>query len=340
MTSQLQLSARDRVMVLAPHPDDETLAAGDLIRSALVAGAALCVLFATDGDNNPWPQRWIEKRWRIGPRERARWGARRRQEALAALAQLGVPTPQHVAAFLGWPDQGLTALLMRDDRALDELAAAIAAFAPTHLAMPALRDRHPDHGALHVLAELARWRSGVECQRLAYLVHGTEGQESTRTLRLDVPDPGAKVRAMEAHASQLALSRRRLLGIAARANRFELVEPARLPAVRELHLPRAASRRRHALLLLAATGHAIERVRVAVPLAEGDVTVESSGGFRWRIRFEGTVRIAWPDALLPQMVFAKLHRCDPRLLIFDKEPWRRDGELASRQESASGCRVT
>lgn len=337
MTSPLQLSAQDRVLVLAPHPDDETLAAGDLIQSALAAGAALCVLFATDGDNNPWPQRWIEKRWRIGPRERARWGARRRQEALAALAQLGVPAPRHVATFLGWPDQGLTALLMRDDRAVEELAAAIAAFAPTHLAMPALRDRHPDHGALYVLAELALWRSGVECRRLAYLVHGTEEQESTRTLRLDVPDPGAKVRAMEAHASQLVLSRKRLLGIAARANRFELVEPVRLPAMRELQLPRLASRRRHALLLLATTAHGIERVHVAVPLAEGDVTVESSGGFRWRIRFAGTVRITWPDALVPEMVFAKLHRRDPRLLIFDEEPWRRDGELASGQAPVSEC---
>src|SRR5229473_1437708 len=95
-----------RVMVLAPHPDDETLVTGGLLQQAVAAGAAVRVIFATDGDNNPWPQRVIERRWRITPADRARWGTRRRGEALAALTCLGVPTES--AVFLGYPDQGLT----------------------------------------------------------------------------------------------------------------------------------------------------------------------------------------------------------------------------------------
>ena len=54
MPVSLPSSAQDRLLVVAPHPDDETIAAGGLIQSALHAGAAVRVLFATDGDNNPW----------------------------------------------------------------------------------------------------------------------------------------------------------------------------------------------------------------------------------------------------------------------------------------------
>ncbi len=96
-----------RVMVFAPHPDDETLATGGLLQQIVAAGGAARVIFATDGDNNPWPQRVIEHRWQLEAADRARWGARRRAEALAALACLGV-SANHTR-FLGYPDQGLTA---------------------------------------------------------------------------------------------------------------------------------------------------------------------------------------------------------------------------------------
>src|SRR5712692_789971 len=100
-----------RVMVLAPHPDDETLATGGLLQQAVSAGAAVRVLFVTDGDNNPWPQRAVERRWQIGSTARARWGERRRGEALAALACLGVAADS--ASFLGHPDHSALAVFVR-----------------------------------------------------------------------------------------------------------------------------------------------------------------------------------------------------------------------------------
>jgi LmbE family N-acetylglucosaminyl deacetylase len=69
------------------------------------AGAAICVVYITDGENNPWPQRCLSRRWRLNPRDRQRWAKLRRREALAALGVLGV-SPED-ARFLGWPDQGL-----------------------------------------------------------------------------------------------------------------------------------------------------------------------------------------------------------------------------------------
>jgi hypothetical protein len=65
MTRPLTFTAADRLLVFAPHPDDETIATGELIQLARASGAVVHVVFATDGDNNPWPQRWCERRLHI-----------------------------------------------------------------------------------------------------------------------------------------------------------------------------------------------------------------------------------------------------------------------------------
>ena len=81
MPSSFTLSPQDRVLVFAPHPDDEALGCGGLIQQAVELGAEVRVIFQTDGDNNPWPQRYVEQRWTIDASCRQRWGARRRLEA-------------------------------------------------------------------------------------------------------------------------------------------------------------------------------------------------------------------------------------------------------------------
>src|SRR5437016_12191020 len=78
----------DRLLVLAPHPDDESLAIGGLLRLARAVGASVRVIYLTSGENNPWAQRACERRWRIGFVERQRWGRRREGETLASLARL------------------------------------------------------------------------------------------------------------------------------------------------------------------------------------------------------------------------------------------------------------
>jgi N-acetyl-1-D-myo-inositol-2-amino-2-deoxy-alpha-D-glucopyranoside deacetylase len=59
MSNSLALAGSDRLLILAPHPDDESIATGGLIQVARGVGAAVRVIVLTDGDNNPWPQRWI-----------------------------------------------------------------------------------------------------------------------------------------------------------------------------------------------------------------------------------------------------------------------------------------
>src|SRR6266576_3850700 len=116
-------NAASRLMLIAPHPDDEALACSITLHRVVRAGGAIRVIYATDGDDNPWPQRVLERKWRLNAADRKRWGKLRRAEALAALRALGVRASD--ARFFALPDQGLTNLLMRDCRATLERFAAM-----------------------------------------------------------------------------------------------------------------------------------------------------------------------------------------------------------------------
>src|SRR5467141_2591972 len=89
MMSAPIFTSDSRLMLIASHPDDEALACSIILQRAVSAGAAIHVLYATDGDDNPWPQRVLERKWRLDATDRRRWGQLRRTEALAALRILG-----------------------------------------------------------------------------------------------------------------------------------------------------------------------------------------------------------------------------------------------------------
>jgi LmbE family N-acetylglucosaminyl deacetylase len=322
MMTPLQFASGDRLLVFAPHPDDETLATGELIQSALASGAAVRVVFATDGDNNPWPQRWLERRWSIGAAERARWGTRRRDEAGEALTRLGIDCRTGVR-FLGWPDQGLTEALLRDDDAIDLLGQEICTFAPTHVAMPALADRHPDHSALRVMLELALLRSGSTSLRLGYVVHGTRSAAARRCVPADAGRQTRKQYALQAYVSQMSLSGRRLSTLAEQAEEFEIAETSmKVPdGGSTIRIPRSAgwgTRQRHDILLVIATAQETLRFRVPVETVSGGapgsvLAIEATPeAFNATLPFLATPLVA---------VFAKVHRKGPRLVIFDRQPW-------------------
>jgi LmbE family N-acetylglucosaminyl deacetylase len=330
MTAPIPFCADDRLVVFAPHPDDETLAAGELIQCALAAGAVVHVVFATDGDNNPWPQRWLERRLRIGLSERQRWGARRRREAVQALAVLGLHDGESMR-FLGWPDQGLTDSLMSDDRAVDELVGILASFAPTHLAMPTLADRHPDHSALRVMLELALLRTDADCVRLGYVVHRATGNAPSAS-----PDPERRQRkqaAMAAYVSQMSLSARRLRELATRDETFDIAgqmaksmtDPP--PTLRIPRLQDGVFSRRHELLLIVASTSQVLRWRVTLPA----LSAEEVGNRAPAITIE-RASDAWIVSL-PAIgfsagaVFAKIHRSQPRVMIFDRQRWSGTADL-------------
>src|SRR6059058_480629 len=92
-----------RLMLIAPHPDDEALACSIILQRAVRTDAPIRVVYATDGDDNPWPQRVLD-------------------------------VSASSVRFLALPDQGLTDLLKCDCRsALERFRAVIRNWSPTHL---------------------------------------------------------------------------------------------------------------------------------------------------------------------------------------------------------------
>ena len=215
------ISEQTRLLVVAPHPDDETIATGLLMQQVRAAGGEVRILLLTGGDNNPWPQRWLERRLWIGAAARRRWGQRRHAEMLQALACLDLP--EQALHSMGWPDMGVTdALLSRTAQTVASVAEVIGAFQPNLVAMPSLNDRHPDHGSAHVLLRLAFAGRPVQPPWLAYLVHGKASHEVMPVLPCAVDQALKKCEALEAHRSQMALSGARMRRLAARPERFEV----------------------------------------------------------------------------------------------------------------------
>lgn len=216
-------------MLVAPHPDDESLACSIILQRAVAVGASVRIVYATDGDNNPWPQRALERKWRITSRDRERWGRLRRMEARAALRALGIARGH--ADFLGLPDQGLTRLLKCRGKATQSLFQhIIAAWKPTLLLGPSSDDTHPDHKTIGRLIHSLDNTLTDRLRSLAiwtYKVHGSRASFARKaTVITATPaESRRKLAAIQCHKTQLALSKGRFLAYAKRSEQFRRIHP-------------------------------------------------------------------------------------------------------------------
>ena len=209
-----------RTLILAPHPDDDVIAAGGLMQRVLESGGELAVVFVTDGENNPWPQRFLHRKIFLTDADRAAWGAMRRREALCSLARLGVP--EKSATFLAFPDQGIAARARRGENILREMVIKIVNdFRPTLIVSPSTFDQHSDHRAIAYYTH----RAAPQPDIATYVIHGKAPAGRERfTLELSACEQKRKLDAVECHESQLALSRARFLSYACRDEVFYRAE--------------------------------------------------------------------------------------------------------------------
>lgn len=208
------LQSDARILILAPHPDDECLGTGGLIQQALAKRANVKVIFITNGDNNPWPQRYLEKKWFIGADERVRWGQRRKIEAQNSLQILGGDKVAMV--FLGLPDAGILNLWREGDHSLlENLTNEFSAWQPTLLVLPSEFDRHSDHRATHLFGRTALAETSLKCPVLTYLIHRpwlmklTQKPKPQIKLELSATEQDKKLQAILCHQTQMALSQSR-----------------------------------------------------------------------------------------------------------------------------------
>jgi LmbE family N-acetylglucosaminyl deacetylase len=93
------------IVIVSPHPDDETLGTAGLIQYALANGVPVHVIFLTDGDAFKVGVARYYHEIRVQPDDYVRYGEMREAEARASLGSLGLPASD--ITFLGFPDQGL-----------------------------------------------------------------------------------------------------------------------------------------------------------------------------------------------------------------------------------------
>ena len=145
----MKITASDRILILAPHPDDELLSSFKLMRSCRQCGARVKVLFLTNGERNHLAHMRSEKKLFITSSGKKKYGLARRAEAEAVLQRIGPVESE----FWGLPDSGLMSALSRTDLPA-RFRGLLADFSPTIVVSPAPGDVHPDHSAAAVLAEM------------------------------------------------------------------------------------------------------------------------------------------------------------------------------------------
>ena len=97
-----------RLMVFAPHCDDETLGSAGLIQQTLAAGGHVEAVIITNGDGYPAAVERQQRVLKATPKEFIRFAALRQAESVNAMHSLGLD--QNRTLFLGYPDQGLSSL--------------------------------------------------------------------------------------------------------------------------------------------------------------------------------------------------------------------------------------
>jgi len=101
----------DRVLILAPHPDDEAIATSGVIQHCLQNHVPLKIVYFTNGDNNELSFVVYEKRLVFRKKAFVYMGEVRRKEAVRAMKYLGLG--EENLTFLGYPDFGTMEIFMR-----------------------------------------------------------------------------------------------------------------------------------------------------------------------------------------------------------------------------------
>jgi LmbE family N-acetylglucosaminyl deacetylase len=182
--------SKARWLVLAPHPDDETLGAGALISHTAAAGTLAAVAYLTDGTgSHPEGTRGL--------------AAARRAEARKAIHRLSGRTIP--IEWIGWKDahphgEGSAAF----DRDVKHLAALMRRQRIDAIAVTDISESHCDHVAAYRLAFAASRSARRSISLFTYHVWSEDLLRPARRLRTRPLAQGVRRLALQAHRSQLS----------------------------------------------------------------------------------------------------------------------------------------
>ena len=200
-TAFLPITSATSLLVVSPHPDDESLCCSGVIQRVLEAGGHVSIVWLTSGDGSELDLLVVEKSLFIRPRKLRDLAMRRMEESREAATILGVP--QDRLYFLGYPDRGILSIItdnyvtpyrskFTDATAVPYPTALSPGHAytgqnlehdfesvldrvhPTLVLAPSPRDSHPDHRATGVVAIRAMARRNELSKMRYWIVHGGE----------------------------------------------------------------------------------------------------------------------------------------------------------------------
>lgn len=212
------LDSSTSLLVVSPHPDDETLCCAGLIHRVLTAGGHVSVVWITSGDGSTLSMLFTEKSL-LKPVEKVHdLAAKRMLEARTATSILGVDHTQQY--FLGYPDGGILDLITTHrstalpakftgetrvpyseavfpghpytgDSLEKDFEAVLTRIQPNLILTPSPADTHPDHQATGILTRDVLTRRGELPKARFWIVHASEGWPTPRgylpTIPLNTP---------------------------------------------------------------------------------------------------------------------------------------------------------
>lgn len=177
-----------RMLVLAPHADDEVFGCGGAILRHASLGDAVHVIIASDGA------------FHAEAEQKASYVAVRQAESNAAASIMGYGPPE----YWGLPDRGIT----HGEPLIQRITTAIAAFRPDLVMAPSIFEVHPDHLALGTAALEAVRRHKPDQHPLSLAMYEVGVPMQRPNILLDISDLEArKQQAMACFASQLKTQR-------------------------------------------------------------------------------------------------------------------------------------
>ncbi len=223
--SELVFNKDDRIIVLAPHPDDEILGCAGILQKAQERNIPIQIVFLTYGDANEWAFLIDRKHPVVVPRAVESMGLVRSNEAIKAAGYLGL-RPQQVI-FLGYPDFGTLniwyqhwndrhryhSLLTKVDavpypnafrfgaaykgeEVLRDLETILRDFKPTKIFVSHPADHNGDHNAFYLFMRVALWdlQDLINPEIYPYLVHFVPWAKKKGYYPLEEMEPPARLK--------------------------------------------------------------------------------------------------------------------------------------------------
>ncbi len=198
------ITARDTVLVVAPHPDDEALCCGGLIHRAREAGARVAIVWITNGDGFRLDAMLTQRVLFPNASVYQSLARIRMDEARESARSLDV-SPDSLF-FLGYPDRGISQLMgafydarspwrssfthansvdypgsfdpgaaYEGARLAADFGAVLDRVKPTLVFAPSVHDSHPDHRGTALLAIRVLRERGELGELRNWIVHGGSG---------------------------------------------------------------------------------------------------------------------------------------------------------------------